>query len=411
MRDSEAISDPERRVSITALVAETMAVQAVGTLSVLAIPALAPEVARALGVPASQAGYQVGIVYAAATLFSLFASPAVAAFGPCRTGQIAMILTALGSAAASVPQVWTIVAGSVLLGASYGLINPAASELLIRHSPPSRRNLIFSLKQTGVPLGGMAAGLLGPPVALVFGWPAVLLLVAATALVLAALSQLTRPILDGPRRKAATGKGLQLLHSLQVIAQSRKLLWLSLSSFCFAAVQLCVIAFLVALLVEDLGFSLVMAGAILAATQVCGAIGRVLWGLAADKLRDGVSVLFGLGLLMCAASLAVAVFVQAWPAYAAAVPFLILGLSAAGWNGVYLSEVARHSPAHAVSATTGAAMFFTFAGVVICPPVFSMLHGVLGSYILCYAPLAALSLLGAFMVRATGLRDTAGESV
>src|SRR5262249_40658435 len=160
--------------------------------------------------------------------------------------------------------------------------------------------------------------------------------------------------------------------------QSRKLLWLSLSSFCFAAVQLCVIAFLVALLVEELGFSLVNAGIILAAVQICGAAGRVLWGAAADKLRDGMPVLFGLGVMMSAASLAVVAFVSAWPTFLIPVPFLILGLSAAGWNGVYLSEVARHSPVHAVSATTGAAMFFTFAGVVICPPVFSLLHGVLG---------------------------------
>jgi predicted MFS family arabinose efflux permease len=264
------------------------------------------------------------------------------------------------------------------------------------------------LKQTGVPLGGMAAGLIGPPVALAFGWPAVLRLIAATALVLAALSQINRPVLDEARQKAAGRNGLQLLRSLQVVAQNRKLLWLSLSSFCFAAVQLCVIAFLVALLVEDLGFSLVTAGSILAAVQICGAAGRVLWGAVADKLRDGMPVLFGLGLMMSAASLAVALFVPAWPAYAAPVPFLILGLSAAGWNGVYLSEVARHSPAHAVSATTGAAMFFTFAGVVICPPVFSILHGVLGSYVLCYGPLAALSLLGAFMIRAASLRETAG---
>jgi predicted MFS family arabinose efflux permease len=408
MRDTGAISGPERKVSVTALVAETMAVQAAGTLSLLAIPALAPEVARSLGVPASHAGYQVGLAYAAATFFSLFASSVVAAFGPCRTGQIAMILTAIGSAAASVPNIWAIAAGSIFLGASYGLVNPAASELLMQHSPPSRRSLIFSLKQTGVPIGGMAAGLLGPPIALALGWPAVLLLIAAAALVLAALSQLTRAVLDGPRRKATGRKGLQLLYSLQAVARSRKLLWLALSSFCFAAVQLCVIAFLVALLVEDLGFSLVAAGSVLAAVQICGALGRVLWGAAADKLRDGLPVLFGLGLMMAAASFIVVLFIPAWPAYLAMVPFLILGLSAAGWNGVFLSEVARHSPAHAVSAATGAAMFFTFAGVVICPPVFSVLHGVLGSYILCYGPLAALSLLGAFMIRAAGLRETAG---
>jgi predicted MFS family arabinose efflux permease len=305
----------------------------------------------------------------------------------------------------STPYVWTMIAGSILTGGAYGLINPAASELLIRHSPPARRNLIFSLKQSGVPLGGIAAGLLGPPVAIAFGWTRVLYLIAAVALALAALSQLGRPSLDEPRVLAVKRDGLLPLHSLCVVAQNRKLLWLALSSFCFAAVQLCVIAFLVSLLVEDLGMSLVSAGGILAATQVCGARGRVFWGAPADKMRDGLGVLFGLGVIMCVASLAVTFLVPALPFYAAVVPFLLLGLSAAGWNGVYLSEVARDSPAQAVSATTGAAMFFTFAGVLIGPPIFSIMHGIFGSYALCYGPLVAVALLGALMIRAAGRRE------
>jgi hypothetical protein len=51
----------------------------------------------------------------------------------------------------------------------------------------------------------------------------------------------------------------------------------------------------------------------------------------------------------------------------AAVPFLILGLSAAGWNGVNLLEAARRRPAHAASATTGAASNETSEAVAVRP--------------------------------------------
>ncbi len=401
--------DPARpkRVAIGMLVVETTAVQTLGTMAVLAVPALAPEVARSLGVAASQVGFQVGLIYSSAMLTSLFASSVVAASGPCRTGQIAMLLTASGCLAISLANFWAMIAGSLVIGCSYGLINPAASELLIRHSPPRHRNLIFSVKQSGVPFGGIVAGLLGPPIALAFGWAAVFWLIAALGVALAAFAQIGRRVLDEPTVPDKKNSPLSL-HSLRVVAQNRKLLWLSLASFCFAAVQLCVVAFLVVLLVGDLHFSLVAAGGILAAVQICGAAGRVLWGAAADKMHNGTSVLFGLGILMTAASLAVVVFVPVWPAYAAILPFLILGLSAVGWNGVYLSEVARHSPPHAVSATTGAAMFFTFAGVVIGPSLFSLLQGVLGSYVLCYGMLAVLSLAGAVMIRAAEFRASAG---
>ena len=36
--------------------------------------------------------------------------------------------------------------------------SPAGSEILQRFSPPPIRNLVFSIKQTGVPLGGVLAG-------------------------------------------------------------------------------------------------------------------------------------------------------------------------------------------------------------------------------------------------------------
>ena len=141
------------------LLAETTAAQALGTMAVLTVPAIAPEVAAALGVAPGLVGGQIGLVYLAATLSSLGAGSAVAAFGPWRTSQVAMLLAAGGTLLASVPQFLTLALGSVSIGLAYGLLNPASSDLLARHAPPARRNLVFAIKQTGVPLGGVGAGL------------------------------------------------------------------------------------------------------------------------------------------------------------------------------------------------------------------------------------------------------------
>jgi predicted MFS family arabinose efflux permease len=398
------------RPSVPALLGETLAVQALGTLAVLIIPALAPTVARTLDVPTSTIGYQVALEYLAAVLASLFAGGAVAAFGPCRTGQIAMLLTAAGCAVASVPHLLTVIAGSLLIGSAYGLINPAASELLIRHSPPNRRNFIFSLKQTGVPLGGAAAGLLGPRLALALDWNAVLWIAAAACVVLAALSQRGRATLDR-HRAGSTKPVLESFRALGTVLGTPALRWLALSSFCFSLVQLCSVTFLVALLVEDLGFDLVSAGTILAAVQISGAIGRVTWGLVADAVRDGLGVLLGLGLLMAMASAVIVAFVPGWPRSLAVLTFVILGFSAVAWNGLYLSEVARLSPAREVSATTGAAMFFTFTGVVVGPALFSAVHDVLGNYTPSYGLLVGFALAGTMMIGAVRFRRASRDAV
>jgi hypothetical protein len=87
--------------------------------------------------------------------------------------------------------------------------------------------------------------------------------------------------------------------------------------------------------------------------------------------------------------------------------FVVLGLTAVAWNGVYLSEVARLSPAQGVSATTGAAMFVTFTGVLFGPTLFSALHGPLRTYTAAYALLVAISLAAAAMIAAIRFRRSA----
>ena len=381
------------------LLAEVTAAQALGTMAVLTIPAIAPAAAAALGVAPGFVGGQIALVYLAATLSSLGAGSLVAGLGPWRTSQVAMLLAALGALLASIPRLTALVFGSVAIGLAYGLLNPASSDLLARHAPPARRNLVFAIKQTGVPVGGVAAGLIAPPLALAAGWAAPLWLVAGTALLLAAASQPARAGWDADRPRTA-GSSWRLLGGFRLLGASPALPWLTAASFFFSAVQLSVVAFLVVVLVEEAGLGLVTAGAVLAASQVSGAVGRILWGAVADRLRDGLLVLLGVAGLMAAGSVAVTALSAAWPVPLMAGAFMLLGATAVGWNGVYLSEVARLSPAHAVGAVTGSAMCVTFAGVVVGPALFSALHDLAGSYARGYWLLVAFSLAGAGCVMA-----------
>ena len=97
MTTDASVSDrPGEAGSLPWLLTETTIIQALGTAAVLTVPALAPAVALTLGVPSSFVGYQVGLVYLAAMLSSLVGGAVVSRWGPCRTGQTAMALTAAG---------------------------------------------------------------------------------------------------------------------------------------------------------------------------------------------------------------------------------------------------------------------------------------------------------------------------
>ncbi len=386
-----------RKHNILLLLAETTAIQAMGTMAVLVIPAIAPKVSEILGVPASQVGFQISLLYLAAMLSALISGTLVVKLGPCRTGQIAMLLTAVGCALVGIGTLFMLIFGSLVIGAAYGLINSASSDLLMRNVPSNRRSLFFSIKQTGVPLGGMMIGLIAPWTAIHFGWSIPLWIVAVTSTALAMASQPNRSIWDSHRDASVRLSGVSL-EGFRSVARNRPVLWLALSSFCFAAVQLSLIAFLVVLLVQEVHLDLVTAGAIMAAVQVTGALGRIIWGIAADRVGNGLLVLIIVGLVMAGASAAVVGLSSEWPMSMVVGVFLVLGISAIGWNGVYLSEIARLSPPRTIGSTTGAAMFFTFMGVVTGPPLFSAVHGVVLSYAWSYCLLTTFALTGVFLV-------------
>ena len=67
------------------------------------------------------------------------------------------------------------------------------------------------------------------------------------------------------------------------------------------------------------------------------------------------------------------------------------GATAIGWNGVQLSQVARHAPPGQAGAVTGASGFLTFTGVVLGPPLFAVLAGMTGSYRAGFAAFGTLS--------------------
>ncbi|MBF0391993.1 MAG: MFS transporter [Alphaproteobacteria bacterium] len=374
------------------LLVATTAVQVVLSLACLALPAIAPKVAGALGVPAALVGYWVSLVYGGAMVSTLMGGPMVRRFGATRISQAALTLGALGMVLASVAWLPVLAAAALLTGLGYGLVNPASSLLLARAAGPRNRNLIFSIKQTGVPLGGMLAGLAAPPLAQAFGWQWAPAGVAVLCLALALGLQPWRAAWDADRDPGARFRENPLA-GLALIWGRPALRFLSLAAFAFAVVQLCLTAFTVTMLVEEAGYGLVAAGAVMSVVQFSGVAGRLLWGLLADRLGS-LAVLALIAVVMAGAAAITAQVAPSWPQGAVVALLFVFGLSAIGWNGVYLAEVARITPLDEVSRATGASLFFTFGGVLVGPSAFALLVGPMGGYGATYGLLAVVGAAG-----------------
>ena len=88
----------------------------------------------------------------------------VTRWGACRSIQLGLICTIIALAISLIATLPALALASVLLGLAMCIMTPAAAHVLFRFSPPRRRNLVFSVKQTCVPAGWMFMALIAPPV-------------------------------------------------------------------------------------------------------------------------------------------------------------------------------------------------------------------------------------------------------
>lgn len=359
--------------------------------------AIAPAIGVSLEVSPSLIGIQISLLYFGAMLASLTGGGVNQRLGACRTTQVALGLLATGAALMAIGTLPLFVFSSVLMGLGYGLTNPAASHLLVRFTDKNRRGLVFGIKQTGVPLGGMLAGAIAPALAVAYGWRVAVISVVIPAVLGLILLQRRRHQWDGDRRRTTTWQAAPFA-DLMLVWRHQPLRLLAIASFFFSASQLCLTVFTVTLLVEDIRLSLVHAGVILAIVQVVGVIGRMLWGWIADAIGNGLIALLLVNSVSLSGSLLVTQMTHAWPIWLITAALCLFSFGALSWNGVYLSEVARAAPAGAVARISGGALFVTFAGVMVGPTVFTLMQPLIGSYTKTFFLVAAGTLIGMSLI-------------
>jgi predicted MFS family arabinose efflux permease len=379
--------------------AVTMAIQTLVSLVVFAPPVLAPVAEPEVGVPASAIGILTALIYSSAAFAALRSGSTIGRYGPMRTSQISLLLCAVGIALFATANVTLVALGALVIGLGYGVVTPSSSAILAERVPPNLRAFIFSLKQTGVPIGGALAGALLPALMLAFGWKVAALATSGLCLGLTVAVQPWRRAVDaGSRMPDAEPVGL--VEPLRKVLADRRLREMALASFAYSGMQMCLGSFLVVFLHERAGLSVAAAGAALSVAMAAGIAGRVLWGVAADNWIKPRLLLGALGVAMSLAAFAVATVSANWPLLPVLVVSLAYGATAVGWNGVYLSEVARTAPAGQAAAATGASLALTYCGVVTLPLLFWAIVAGTGSYAAAFVVTGCLTLWrGAVLLR------------
>lgn len=361
--------------------AVTLAIQALVSMATLTVPVLAPAAAVATGYPAKLAGVFVGVVYAGAMIASLSSGSLIDRLGPLRVSQLCLLFCAAGLLLAATGMLGLMGLGALVMGLGYGPVTPSSSHLLVRTTPPHRMGLTFSIKQTGVPVGGALAGIMVPAAVSGYGWQAAMLMVAAMCGAMALLSQPVRGSLDRAslaERPVARRGGV--IEPLRMIIARPALRDIALGSLFYGAAQLSVTTYMVIWLTEVYRMDYLLAGVVLAVAQGAGVGGRLLWGWMADHHVPPRMLLSLLGVVMAACMIGFGLSGPGWPVSIIVAIAIAAGASAIGWNGVYLAEVARLAPPGTAGMVTGGTLFVTFSGTMLGPPVIAGIIGLTGSF-------------------------------
>lgn len=384
-----------------------MAVQGLVCFAASAPPVLVTLAAVDLDVDPVAVGVFATAMSAIAAVASLACGGVIAVFGPLRTCQFALLASALGMLALAWGTPPALLAAVLLLGIAFGPSQPAGSVLLLRFTPPGWTNIVFSIRQMGVPIGIGLAGAMLPPLALAVGWRQALVVSAAMLAVVALLLQPWRARLDAETRGAKLAFP-SLAGPLKLVWSIPRLRRLVTLAVVYSMLQSSLITFLVIYLNGTIGLSLVLAGLILTVTQVTAAVGRLFWGIVADRWSSPRVVLGILGLAMSACAWLTATFTPAWPVEAIVAVAVLFGGTAVGWNGVYVGQLAQSAPAGRVSEVGGAGGFAAFTGVTAGPLLFTLLLAATGSYAAAFALIAGLTATVGLWLLLVPLREGRG---
>ena len=369
-------------------VAQSLAVVAAASLVTVSLTVNAPLIREAFGLSETEIGAIASCVYIGAAASSVVAGLLTDCWGPGRVLVLVTLVLAAGvGVAALAPTYWVFFGGVMLAGLGYGAVNPPTNVLANPRSP-HRRGLAISIKQSGIPLGGVVAGLLIPAVAVRYGWRLSLLVPIAVCALLALLfATLRAPAASADHDEHSTDDAVRL-----------RLPRAYVFGFLMGGVQVTIFTFLAVYLVDDRSMTPQQAGAWLALLLGGGLLGRIAWGWSSDRLHlDRGRVLQATALLSAAAlALLPVVGFAALP-----VVLLVIGLCSVGWNGVYIASVTEAAALGSVGLVTGRSMRLVNLGAVLIPPSFGALVSIRHDWVLPWVLCAALSLLSLCLLQSS----------
>jgi MFS family permease len=352
-------------VTLTArrALAAALAAQVGVSVTEQGLPSLTGFIKEDLHISASASGLIVSALLIGEVVASYGAGSLADRIGERAVMSISTIASGILVFAASPLPIVELFFVLVVAGTFIAAVTPAGSRLILMSVSSARLGVSMGIRQSGVPVGGLAAAITLPAVAAFAGWRTAI----ATAGLLTALTGILALVLSGiePRPRAA-----QPPSPAGRLKGGRELMLATIWACMLVSGQYVVLAFLGLDIHVSTGLSLAVAGVFVATAHIGGIVGRIGWGYVSDRWLSGRSkslliALSGVGVFV---TLTLALLPHGTPSAVFVVLAFACGLTLIGWQGVWIALVGQIEGSHRAGRSIGFALtFVNLAGFASAP--------------------------------------------
>lgn len=224
----------------------------------------------------------------------------------------------------------------VLVGAASACTNSASGALIAGWFPPERRGLAMGIRQTCQPIGVAIGALVVPTLASISIAAALAYSVVFVAIGLVAVAC---TIVDPPRHSSAVDSAP--VPAINPYRGSTYLLRVHAATILLIVPQFTLSTFGLVWFIAGFGWSELAAGAVVAGSQLCGAIGRVVVGGLSDRVGSRLAPMRWVALSGVATMVVLGLTgILHWPAVAA-IAFIVATTISVADNGLAFTAVAE----------------------------------------------------------------------
>jgi sugar phosphate permease len=294
--------------------------------------------------------------------------------------------------AAYAPSFAALVVALTLGGALGASVNAASGRAVMSWFAPQQRGFALGIRQTALPMGGLIAALVLPPVEAAGGVRAGLLALAAGCFAAAIAG--FGGIREAPRQE-------EELTDIGSPVRDPRMWKLSAGSALILGAQISILSFLILFLHQERGLSTVEAAGIFAVIQAFGAVLRIASGRWSDRVQARIAPLRRLALALTA-TLATAAALLSAPLAILIPVFVVAGALSLSWNGLSFTAAAELAGRRRAGAALGFQQTALAITSAAAPPAFAAVVEA-GSWSLAYGLAAAMPVAGVALMRQLSL--------